>query len=469
MMTFRGLVLLCLLIAARTAGAQTPPNAARTMEAARTAPGMLLAFLREMPKGADLHTHLLGAIYAESFISWGAESGACIHTTTMVAGPPPCDSARGTVPLSNALRDQDFYDVIVDAWSMRNWDPARENGHEQFFDSFDKFGYAGQGRRGEMLAEASQRAAANRVSYLEMMDTPDDGAIALGLRTGWDPDFARMRDKLRAAGHAQVVTAARLYYADMVTKQRAHLKCGSAGAAPGCRVEIRFLYQVLRGLPPQAVYAQILTAFEAASADSLVVGFNLVMPEDGYIAMRDFSLHMSVIDYLHGLYPNVKISLHAGELAAGLVPPEGLRFHIRESILKGHASRIGHGTAIMYEDSAFQTLELMAKRGIALESSLASAEGILTVKGQEHPLKIYQIHNVPIVLATDDEGVSRSELTQEYFKAATEQGLDYVALKKIAQNSIEYSFLQDAVKARLRAQLERDFAAFEAKWGPKAE
>jgi adenosine deaminase len=301
------------------------------------------------------------------------------------------------------------------------------------------------------------------------MDTPDDGAIALGLRTGWEPDFARMRDKLRAAGHAQVVHAARRYYSDMVTKQRAHLKCGTAGAADGCRVEIRFLYQVLRGLPPEAVYTQILTAFEAAAADSLVVGFNLVMPEDGYVAMRDFSLHMRAIDYLHGLYPNVKISLHAGELVTGLVPPEGLRFHIRESIQKGHASRIGHGTAIMYEDSAFQTLELMAKRGIALESSLSSAEGILGVTHQEHPLKIYQIHSVPIVLATDDEGVSRSEMTQEYFKAATEQGLDYVTLKKIAQNSIEFSFAQDALKARLRAQLERDFEAFEAKWGPKAE
>src|SRR5688572_31339025 len=125
-MKFRGLALLCLFVATRPAGAQTPPGvqppppAARTMEAARTAPGMLLAFLREMPKGADLHTHLLGAVYAESFIGWGAESGACIHTTTMVAGPPPCDSARGTVPLANAFRDQAAYGVVVDPLLMRS-------------------------------------------------------------------------------------------------------------------------------------------------------------------------------------------------------------------------------------------------------------------------------------------------------------------------------------------------------------
>jgi hypothetical protein len=29
------------------------------------------------------------------------------------------------------------------------------------------------------------------------------------------------------------------------------------------------------------------------------------------------------------------VSLHADELAMGLVPPEGLRFHIRESIERG--------------------------------------------------------------------------------------------------------------------------------------
>ena len=47
---------------------------------------------------------------------------------------------------------------------------------------------------------------------------------------------------------------------------------------------------------------------------------------------------MRMLDFLHGIYPNVHISLHAGELAMGLVPPEGLRFHIRESIEKATPS-----------------------------------------------------------------------------------------------------------------------------------
>ena len=57
---------------------------------------------------------------------------------------------------------------------------------------------------------------------------------------------------------------------------------------------------------------------------------------------------MSMLDYLHGVsIPAVKITLHAGELTEGLVPPETLRFHIRESVRMGHASRIGHGAGVM--------------------------------------------------------------------------------------------------------------------------
>lgn len=43
------------------------------MERIRREPPALRAFLRALPKGADLHTHLSGAIYAESYIRWAAD------------------------------------------------------------------------------------------------------------------------------------------------------------------------------------------------------------------------------------------------------------------------------------------------------------------------------------------------------------------------------------------------------------
>jgi hypothetical protein len=190
------------------------------------------------------------------------------------------------------------------------------------------------------------------------------------------------------------------------------------------------------------VFAQILLGFELAQSDSRFVGVNLVMPEDWYVPMHDFELHMKMLDYLHSLYPKVHVSLHAGELAMGLVPPEGLRFHIRESVERGHAERIGHGVDVMNEDRPLDLLREMAKRKILVEICLTSNDGILGIKGDAHPLPIYLRYGVPVALATDDEGVSRSDLTHEYWRATeTYESLGYKDLKRMARMSLEHSFL----------------------------
>ena len=192
------------------------------------------------------------------------------------------------------------------------------------------------------------------------------------------------------------------------------LKCGTADAAPGCDVTVRYLYQVLRGLPHEIVFAQILLGFELASSDPRFVGLNLVMPEDWYVPIHDFNEHMAMIDYLHGVYPKVHITLHAGELAMGLVPPEDLTFHIRASVERGHAERIGHGVSVMNEKDPIGLLHEMAERNVLVEIALTSNDMILGVSGDDHPLPIYMKYGVPVALATDDEGVSRSDMTHEY-------------------------------------------------------
>ncbi len=128
------------------------------------------------------------------------------------------------------------------------------------------------------------------------------------------------------------------------------------------------------------------------------------MPEDGFVSMRDYTLQMKMLDYLHSVYPKVHITLHAGELAPGLVPPEGLRFHIRQAVELGHAERIGHGVDVMYEDDAQGLLKEMARKHVMVEINLSSNEGILGVKGAQHPFPLYRAAHVPVALSTDDEG-----------------------------------------------------------------
>ena len=436
----------------------------------RSDPVATMMFLRQMPKGGDLHSHLSGAVYAETFLRWAAEDGTCVELASFTLVRPPCDR-DDRISAREALDNGALYGDVIDAWSMRNWHPAREqNGHDQFFDTFGKFGLAsGSARTADMLAEVAARAADGHVSYLELMWTPSgSGATALGRATRLDTDLVQTRDRLLEAGLRDSVANASLRLDTIFARQRAVLRCTTTSPDPGCNVEVRVLYQVLRAIPPEQVFAHLVAAFEMAASDPRVVGFNMVQPEDDMVAMRDFRQQMRMIQALRPLYPAVRFTLHAGELAPGLVPTEGLRFHIRESVRVAGASRIGHGVDIAHEDSAVALLQQMARDSILVEIALTSNAGILGIEGTEHPLHLYMQYGVPVALATDDEGVSRSDMTHEYLRAVQDQGLGYLELKRMAENSLRYSFADAAAKSRLLAQLEQDFAAFEAAWSSTA-
>jgi adenosine deaminase len=426
----------------------------RALQMARANPLDLRAFLAAMPKGADLHNHLGGAVYAESWIRAGAGDGLCVDlaTKTFVRSnnPAPAVGASlqcgdGKVPAADAYKDQHLYDALVDAFSMRGFVPTPGvTGHDHFFDTFDRFGADDSDKRhtGEWLDEVATRAAAQNEQYLELMETPDfRHATAIASELGWRDDLARMREDLLARGVREDVPRARAEFdqAETLRSQREH--CGQKDEAVACRVQIRYLYQVLRGLPKQIVFAQTLLGFETASADPRVVGINYVMPEDGYTSMSDYALHMRMVGFLHGLYPKVHISLHAGELAPGLVPPDGLCCHIRLAVEEGHAERIGHGVDVMYEDRPYDLLKEMAQRHIMVEINLTSNDVILGISGKDHPLPIYRRFGVPVALSTDDEGVSRIDMTHEYVRAVETYGLHYADLKQMVRTSVEHSFL----------------------------
>jgi len=145
-------------------------------------------------------------------------------------------------------------------------------------------------------------------------------------------ELADLRSKLLTAGLRDEVAIDGKEFDAALAERKKIERCGTAGAAPACAVQVRFLYQVLRAFPPQQVFAQTVLAFEVAAADPKVVGINFVQPEDAYKAMAEYHRQMLMLDYLHSVYPAVHISLHAGELVPGMVPPAGLSFHIRQAV-----------------------------------------------------------------------------------------------------------------------------------------
>jgi adenosine deaminase len=440
-------------------------RAARAYDAAlRGGPLTLYAFLEKFPKGADLHVHTSGAVYAETFIRDAGEDGLCVDAVALAFVRPPCTGKL--VPAASLSGNmsgagQVLYDKLIDAFSMRSYVPSEGwSAHDQFFATFGRFDGLSGTHLGEWINEIARRAAWQNEQYVELMDTPSyDHARQIADQIGWSAemsrpdvgaaDFARLRQELLDHGLRDEVIADREEVHRAESERERAERCGTAQAAAACKVEIRYIYQVLRGEPPQEVFAQSLLGFETVTADRNAgdggfVGINFVMAEDGYFSMRDYTLQMKMVDYLHSVYPQVHISLHAGELAPGLVPPSGLRFHIRQAVELGHAERIGHGVDVMYEDEPWELLKEMAARHIMVEINLTSNAVILGIQGDEHPFPIYREMHVPVALSTDDEGVSRIDLTHEYVMAAREYHLTYADLKDLARTGMEHAFLPGA-------------------------
>jgi adenosine deaminase len=458
-------------------------------------PPALRVFLTEMPKGGDLHNHLDGSVWAEDYLKWADQDGDCLDATTHAISPPPCTSgqvaARGLM-----LRDPKFYQASIDALSVRNFIPGlgtgEISGHDHAFAAFPRFGALVSPHLGQALAVTRNQAAADHVEYVEQITDPADafspallGAVATFKADDFEADLAQLTPRLAA-----LVAAARAEYDAAEAKMRAELGCGTAAAKAGCEVQTRYLFFVLRVLPPQQVFAQIALGYALAHADPRFVGVNLVAPEDDPVALRDFELQMRMFRFFSTKYPDVKLSLHAGELALGLVTPAELGFHIRDTVEIAGAARIGHGYEIVYERDAAGLLKEMAKRGVAVEINLTSNDVSPGVRGADHPLALYRGAGVPWSLSADDEGLLRIDLTHEYVRAALEQHLTYLDLKQSARNGITYSFLPGASlwradgkrvaacatpgaacdtflhgsdKARAQLRLEQDFGRFEAK------
>ncbi|MFF5771898.1 adenosine deaminase [Streptomyces californicus] len=428
------------------AGAQAParfttPAERRTderLDGLRNDPARLKAFFADLPKGGDLHNHLSGAVTTEYLIQLAGENGLCIDATDTAVRPPCGPGAR---PAADARTDTAFRHRVVRAWSMQDF-PAGQSGHDHFFDTFGKFGEATRDR-GKMLANVADTVVEQNQFYLETLVTPaSDAAKKLADAVGYDADLAALHRKLTTGGKLDKVVAEAVREADAADAQfRETARCDSDRPAPGCRLPVRWISQVSRGSSNERVFTQMAVGMRLAERDPRFVAVNLVQPEDGESALRNYRLQMRMLQYLRTQYPDARLTLHAGELTPGLVKPEDLTFHIREAVLVAGAERIGHGVDLVHEDDWQRLARTMARRGVAVEVPFSSNKQILGVAGDDHPFEAYRRHGVPVVLATDDPGVSRIDISHEYQYARATYGLSYPELKDLARASLTYAFL----------------------------
>ena len=440
-----------------------------------------------MPKAGELHHHLSGAVYAETLIQLGTYQGDCLDTPSGTVVPcgddgagadalksairadtPDCLACAGQTcdvqqqrrPLCCLCGQQSAYDDLVNAFSMRSVIPGTLEAHDHFFSIFGKFGDS-QRDRGAIVAQLRHQAAREGVLYIETMLSVRGGDEALDKLVrdlSHDPDGPDLCQRLFAPAPVQLPaysdwpadfqTAMGRVAQELVqeTLERSDqlLDCGTAQADAGCGVTVRLMPELHRTRERDAICREALRAFAVAEAAPEIVGMNIVAAEDSYRSRIDYTAHMNLIGNLGLVFPSVGRALHAGELWEGLVPPNDLRFHMTEATALARAQRIGHGVSLAYEQDSLGLLLRLAGEGgppVAIEINLVSNAQLLGVEGSQHPFPLYVESGVPTVLSTDDPGIMRTSLTDQFVRAAIHYpALDYDDFLRFNRNALEFSF-----------------------------
>lgn len=426
-------------------------------------------FFSLMPKGGDLHHHYSGALYAEQYLDWVGKQNYCVNKSTfqietqaaVVAAQQALPAgARSCLSSADLLADDLLYRQLLQRWSVKdfyNHGAIQLPPDQAFFETFPYFGPVASTNSNLGLRTLKQRAIQENLSYIEtifelapfVQDASFDQAV---LRDGVD-DAALNAQLAALEANAEFQQSIGAYVANVER---------SAAGIDDAQFTMRYQAYVLRFLSPSQVFASMVAGFKATTQSKLIVGVNAVGAEYRPVSMRDYSLHMKMFKFLKAQYPDVKLALHAGELALGGVEPEGLTFHIDEAVGVAGASRIGHGVDLVHESRVLDILKTMRERDIPVEINLTSNQFILGVQGAAHPLTVYRKYGVPFVIATDDAGVTRHNLAGEYVLFASRYKTDYAEVKKLSYNSLKYAFLDAADKQRLIKALDARFAKFEA-------
>ena len=138
----------------------------------------------------------------------------------------------------------------------------------------------------------------------------------------------------------------------------------------------------------------------------------------------------------------IPYTIHAGE-ADG---PES----VKKAIEFG-AHRIGHGVRSFEDD---ELVELINKKGIPLEMCPTSNSITIAIPDMnKFPFIDFLEKGLKVTLNTDDMGIERTNIVEEFNYLETKFNLTYDQKKTILLNSVDAAFTSDEVKAQLRAEL----------------
>ncbi|MEM7362986.1 MAG: hypothetical protein AAF525_03115 [Pseudomonadota bacterium] len=408
--------------------------------AKRTTPE-LIAFIRRMPKGGDLHNHVSGATFADFLLDSAQAAGQFYDISERRIVDAETDD---TLTIAQLVASPEHLNDYRNRISVRGWRPASgSSGHHQFFSSFAYIGSVDRSAD-EMLAEVVLRNHYQNVHYLELMLLPRNQAVLSRFFTRYRgvqmDDLAGSLEPLMTVVNDPELGSSIRESLDQF-ERRVDDRIQAAGKNPTEMPVVRYVGSLNRVADINQFFITAVIIMSVIAADERVVAINMVAPEDATLSRRQFDDQMKILDFLWNELGRPAVTLHGGELVLRDSPVEPMRNRIRRTIDEGHAQRIGHGISVAWEEDVVGLLEQMRRDGVMVEINLTSNEVILGIRNDDHPLQLYRRAGVPVCFTTDDEGVNRSNLTMEYVKAVQRYDLSYGELKDMTRNCLEYSFL----------------------------
>jgi aminodeoxyfutalosine deaminase len=192
-------------------------------------------------------------------------------------------------------------------------------------------------------------------------------------------------------------------------------------AASGSQVEVGWILDAVRQFGADQALAVAKLASERAHCGVVAFGIG------GDEARGPAEWFTDVFAYARkaGLH----LLAHAGESAG----PESVWAALRLG-----AERIGHGIAAVRD---LRLIQYLREHDIPLEICITSNLVTGVVKRlEDHPVRQLYDAGVPIVLSTDDPGMFRCTLVDEYRLAARCFGFSQTELSGIAENGFRYAF-----------------------------
>ncbi|MGD9579913.1 MAG: adenosine deaminase [Vampirovibrionia bacterium] len=232
------------------------------------------------------------------------------------------------------------------------------------------------------------------------------------------------------------------------------------------KAKIIVLAQRHHGLEESMAHAKIAEKW-SKMPDSLVVGFDLAGPEDGFPIV----FHEEAIKYAKNA--GLKVTLHAGETPGSHYKPtdklesifgsKPVDMEPVESIRKAieyGTDRLGHGVHL-YDDP--EVLKMVVDNQIPIESPPKCNVQLGSVKSyKDHPIKKMLDDNVLVSLSTDNRTISCTDLTSEYEELYKHDVINsWSDIKKLVINGAKSVFLPQQEKQELIKDFEADLAKLE--------